>query len=186
MNGERSEQYMPPVPGELADRILEHPECVGVLDALDWNDVSAEELFAMFPGSVGLVDMLVEAGAVVLDDDGRYRLSGPFQNNSGFSDMIDVEEILLSEKRNWGDAMGEMLSLVAHELVGMVFGREYDRRLMERVFCGDCDKIGDAADRVIGVLVGELSGEGVERFFERCVGRAWRSSMISITCPDNS
>ena len=73
--------------------------------------------FAMFPGSVGLVDMLVEAGAVVLDDDGRYRLSGPFQNNSGFSDMIDVEEMLLSEKRNWGDAMGEMLPLVAHELV---------------------------------------------------------------------
>lgn len=155
MEKTRCVQYRGPVPDELVDRIVMDPRSVPMLEYLDWRSVPADVLFSEFPESEGLVRLLETAGIIVCEDSG-YRIAGPFKNNWGFLDDYDLQELLVSEKRDWGDAVREMMCCVAYELAAMRLGMDCGSDLKERVFGGDRKRMEDVAERMMGVLEEEL------------------------------
>ena len=160
-------QYLSPVPEEIAEKLSENPSIPRIMNVLRWNDMTSEELEFALPGLQSHIPLMVEAG-LVRSDYGVFSLSEAYYDYPALMDADELYWYLVSEKREWGLFLKDIMESLAMYLIANKFGTSCDSSdiedLEQRI--GE-EKMTEAGNRLFGVLASLLTDEDPESLFER-------------------
>ena len=160
-------QYLQPVSAEFAEKFSENPLTPNIMNALRWNNMVSEKLETVLPGSQSLISLMVKTGLV-------RSVHGEFLLNEAYYDYpvkMDADELywyLVSEKREWGLFLKDIMESLAMSLIANKFGTHCDSSDIEDIEqrIGE-EKMTEAGNRLFEVLASLLTDEDPESLFER-------------------
>lgn len=160
-------QYLSPIPEESAEKLSGDPSTPKIMNALKWNRMTSEELEMAFPGSQSLIILMVEAG-LLQSERGMLRLNEAYYD---YPIPMDVDELywyLISDKREWGLFLKDIMESLAMCLIANKFGTlcvptdiiDLDLNISD-------EKLTEAGNHLFEVLASLLTDEDPESLFER-------------------
>ena len=160
-------QYLPPLSEELAEKLSGDPLIPKIMNALRWNDMTLEEFETIFPGSQNLISTMAGAGLVRLDS-GMFSLSEAYYDYPVPMDTDEFYWYLVSEKREWGLFLKDIMESLAMRLIAKKFGTSCDSSDIEDLEhrIGE-EKMTETGNRLFDVLASLLTDEDPESLFER-------------------
>ena len=160
-------QYLPPVPEDLTEKLSENPLTPMIMNVLRWNDMTSEELENAFPSCQSLISLMVGAG-LVRSDRGMFSLSEAYYDYPVPTDADELYWYLVSEKREWGLFLKDIMESLAMRLIANKFGTSCDssdiKDIEQKI---DEEKMTEAGNRLFEVLASLLTDEDPESLFER-------------------